>query len=272
VQDCRLIIDPPAPGAWNMAVDEALLQDAEENGLATLRFYAWSEPTLSVGYFQRVADRQQHAASRHCALVRRQTGGGAILHEREITYSLILPASHPLARSAAALYSAIHDAIITVLSSLAEPGHGSTLLRLDTSPKIAERDERFLCFQRRAAGDVLLVREPEQVGPAAQFADDVRAPLGTKILGSAQRRFRGALLQHGSLLLERSPSAPELAGWRDLTGAAVSTGALGQALAAKVADIVAGRLIQCPLPMKLQSVAAELANHKYGAITWTNRR
>ena len=50
--DCRLVIDPPQSGPWNMAVDEALLLDAVENGNATLRFYQWSEPTLSLGYFQ----------------------------------------------------------------------------------------------------------------------------------------------------------------------------------------------------------------------------
>ena len=72
-----------------MAVDEALLIDAAENGVATLRFYQWSEPTLSLGYFQRYDDRDQHAASRECAVVRRQTGGGAILHDRELTYSLV---------------------------------------------------------------------------------------------------------------------------------------------------------------------------------------
>ena len=77
-----------------MGVDEALLMDAVENGVATLRFYQWSEPTLSLGYFQRYADREQHTASRNCAVVRRQTGGGAILHDRELTYSLALPANH----------------------------------------------------------------------------------------------------------------------------------------------------------------------------------
>ena len=75
-----------------MAVDETLLFDAAENGTATLRFYSWDEPTLSLGYFQRYADREQHTASRTCAVVRRQTGGGAILHDRELTYSLALPA------------------------------------------------------------------------------------------------------------------------------------------------------------------------------------
>ena len=62
----RLLLDPPAAGAWNMAVDEALLEAAAAEGQCTLRFYRWQEPTLSLGYFQAYADRWQHAASSQC--------------------------------------------------------------------------------------------------------------------------------------------------------------------------------------------------------------
>src|SRR5688500_20216584 len=95
----RLLLDVPAPGAWNMAVDEALLESAALENRCTLRFYRWSEPTLSLGYFQRYEDRRQHAASLSCACVRRASGGGAILHDHELTYSLAVPPTHPLARS-----------------------------------------------------------------------------------------------------------------------------------------------------------------------------
>ena len=61
---CRLIVDAPAPGALNMAVDEALLESVAEGGLPVLRCYRWSEPTLSLGYFQRVEDRELHQPSR----------------------------------------------------------------------------------------------------------------------------------------------------------------------------------------------------------------
>ena len=81
VAEHHLIIDPPASGAWNMAVDEALLIDAADSGIATLRFYQWDVPTLSLGYFQAYDDRHQHAASGDCVCVRRQTGGGAIVHD-----------------------------------------------------------------------------------------------------------------------------------------------------------------------------------------------
>ena len=115
--ECRLLVDPPAPGdvehggrrgtSWSRPARRAV---------ATLRFYEWNEPTLSLGYFQRYEDRDQHAASLECAVVRRQSGGGAILHDRELTYSLTLPASHPLAQNSPQLYSAVHEAILGRLS------------------------------------------------------------------------------------------------------------------------------------------------------------
>src|SRR5262245_10595361 len=92
---CRLVVDPPASGVWNMAVDEALIDDVADGGLATLRFYQWNEPTLSLGYFQPYAARMGHAASASAAVVRRLSGGGALLHDRELTYALALPAAHP---------------------------------------------------------------------------------------------------------------------------------------------------------------------------------
>ena len=88
---CRLFLDGAAAGGWNMAADELLLEQASDTGQASLRIYSWSEPTLSLGYFQSHADRQTHAPSRDCRLVRRRSGGGAILHEHEITYALAIP-------------------------------------------------------------------------------------------------------------------------------------------------------------------------------------
>ncbi|NIL97050.1 MAG: lipoate--protein ligase family protein, partial [Planctomycetales bacterium] len=68
-----------------MAVDEVLLEWSAEEGCCCWRFYGWREPTLSLGYFQQYGQRWQHAASRDCPAVRRLTGGGAILHDRELT-------------------------------------------------------------------------------------------------------------------------------------------------------------------------------------------
>lgn len=189
---CRLIQHAPAAGAWNMAVDEMLLNRAQSEAAACLRIYRWSEPTLSLGYFQTYADREQHAASRHCKVVRRLTGGGAILHDNEITYSVVLPGSHPLAAHRDELYRAMHGCLIEALAVF---GVAAQICERRRSEKAAI--EPFLCFQRRSPGDVLLGEH--------------------KICGSAQRRQNGAVLQHGSLLWRASPAAPELPGVADLT-------------------------------------------------------
>src|SRR5438874_5319096 len=145
----RLIIDLPAEGQWNMAVDEALLESAAA-GLPTLRFYPWQVPTLSLGYFQNAADRAQHAASLACPLVRRTTGGGAIVHDRELTYSFAAPQTDRRDARAAALYNAFHETLADVLASLDVQAH---LYRSQPLVEIGQ-DEPFLCFQRRAEGDV----------------------------------------------------------------------------------------------------------------------
>ena len=175
-----------------MAVDEALLEAAAE-GQGTLRFYRWSEPTLSLGYFQQYADRRQHEPSRQCAVVRRPSGGGAILHDIELTYSLAIPAAHPLAADRLGCYRAIHAALVEALADW-----GVQAVVLQKADRELHHRQPFLCFQRRAPGDVLVD--------------------GVKIAGSAQRRCRGAVLQHGSVLLGRSAAAPELPGLADLSG------------------------------------------------------
>src|SRR6478735_7958796 len=132
-----------------MGVDEALLVDAVENGIATLRFYQWSEPTLSLGYFQHYSDRIQHAASRDCAVVRRQTGGGAILHDRELTYSIVLPESNPFAKQSQQLYALMHQAIIAALTPANSPNESNAQLQIrEDGSQLRADEEPFLCFQR----------------------------------------------------------------------------------------------------------------------------
>jgi lipoate-protein ligase A len=246
-----------------MAVDEALLLDAVENGDATLRFYQWSEPTLSLGYFQAYADRHQHAASRNCTVVRRQSGGGAILHDRELTYSLVLPPGHPLGRNAPLLYDTVHKAVIAAISGL-EPQDGPrSTLKCRGSQAESKPKEPFLCFQRQSPGDVLLV-SPDKTTGARETS--------RKVLGSAQRRHRGAILQHGSLLLNKSPAAPELVGLGDYSGSLPTVRQLISAVCFELAAACKLRFIPHELSGELQLKASEMANNKYGSSTWTNRR
>jgi lipoate-protein ligase A len=186
-----LIIDPPADGVWNMAADEYLLRTALPRSEPTLRLYRWSRPTLSLGYFQRYAARQQHKASEACPAVRRASGGGAIVHDREWTYSLCIPIADRWSSATAELYQIVHQSIIDLLAQFGIP------TQLSNQQTTAGENAPFLCFQRRAIGDLLCQ--------------------GHKVAGSAQRRSQGALLQHGSVLLHRSIAAPELPGINDLS-------------------------------------------------------
>ena len=254
-----------------MGVDEAILLDAIENGNATLRFYQWSEPTLSLGYFQQYADREQHAASRGCAVVRRQTGGGAILHDRELTYSLTLPANYPLTRNKGKLYSTVHNEFIAALSAAESPSGSETALRIrgdETPPQSSV--EPFLCFQRQSAGDVILIGRTDKLSTNITPVPSPQIPW--KVLGSAQRRHRGAILQHGSLLIDASPAAPELPGLQNLGRPFLPIKTLAEAVSRRLAAALDFRLIPAQLSAELQSKAADLTNNKYGSPAWTNRR
>src|SRR5512137_863075 len=94
----RLLYTPASPGAWNMAVDEAILEPiGRGESLPTLRLYAWSPPCLSLGVAQAYADVDLvRLRSRGWDVVRRITGGRAILHTDELTYSVVGPADHPI--------------------------------------------------------------------------------------------------------------------------------------------------------------------------------
>jgi lipoyl(octanoyl) transferase len=271
VSCCRLIIDEPASGSWNMAVDEALLAAAIDDGVATLRLYQWNEPTLSLGYFQQYDDRRQHAASLGCAVVRRPSGGGAILHDRELTYSLTLPLGHPGSQNASRLYSAVHRALMAPLALHLSAARSTWTLRIGLADAALPRGphrhadaEPFLCFQRRSPGDVLLV-----AGTAAE-----PSPPGQdwKIIGSAQRRRGGAILQHGSVLLERSPAAPELPGWRELTGVPVLFARLAEEFPHRLAAELAVGIEPTSLAAAVCDAVRRIEREKFAARAWTNRR
>lgn len=93
--DADIIVDEiPYSGIFNMSMDAALLQLAAERERSVVRIYQWSEPTVTLGYFQG-SEQSLESPFPGLPVVRRLSGGGAILHDQEITYSLVLPASHP---------------------------------------------------------------------------------------------------------------------------------------------------------------------------------
>jgi lipoyl(octanoyl) transferase len=247
---CLLITDPPFDGAWNMAIDEGLLEAAAKDHLCALRFYGWADPTLSLGYFQRYQDRYDHKPSLACPLVRRASGGGAILHHRELTYSIALASSHPLARRSELLYRAVHESLVVALLQL---GVSTSLYAAQPSsipPRTA--DERFLCFERRVDGDVILD--------------------GHKIAGSAQRRRHAAVLQHGSILLERSYFAPSLPGIAELAGRVLTFEELRDVWSPQLAQRLGANLQNGYPPPMAAEYASEIAESRYVSDAWNLRR
>lgn len=244
---CRLLHDSPASGAWNMAVDQSLLISAADEGLCTLRFYGWEEPTLSLGYFQEYDERQNHLASTRCPCVRRASGGGAIMHDREITYSFSVPPTAVLAKKHLALYESFHYTLVEVLAARGFPASLS-----DPPGSQRDRAQPFLCFLRRAPGDVL-------VGEI-------------KVAGSAQRRFSGAVVQHGSILLEKSLAAPELPGLNDLGLGTLSQQELIDEWTAKLVEKLGFEFQPGDLSATEYRRAEQLAQEKYATDRWNRHR
>jgi lipoate-protein ligase A len=187
---CRVVIESePRDGIRNMALDEALLEAALSDGACTVRWYRWDAATVSLGYFQAAEAAVALPELAGLPLVRRLTGGGAILHHHEWTYSCSVLPGHPLAEDPTRIYDRIHERVV---AALAEQG----ILAALRGEALAEREGTFLCFGRGDPRDIVF--------------------RGQKILGSAQRRRRGAVLQHGSLLIRRSDRAPQFPGLLDL--------------------------------------------------------
>jgi lipoate-protein ligase A len=172
------VVDPAGhAGAWNMAVDEALLVDAARTGRSTLRLYRWSPSCLSFGRNEPARSRYDRRAIERLGLdvVRRPTGGRAVWHDAEVTYAVAAPvaAFGTLAES----YRAIHERLAAALRALGA--------RAELAPsRPASGVGAGPCFATPVGGEVLVE--------------------GRKVIGSAQVRRGTAFLQHGSILLDGS--------------------------------------------------------------------
>jgi lipoate-protein ligase A len=261
---CRLLVEDPAEGAWNMAVDEALLERAAEDGVPTLRIYRWQRPTLSLGYFQEHAQRHSHRESLDADVVRRLSGGGAILHDQEITYSLVLPSTHPLAADRQLLYNTVHQAIVEWLAEFAAMKESSWRLVLNEGrQQSVRREQPFLCFERRSPGDVLLVDDA---------TNSVEHKVEHKIVGSAQRRRRGSVLQHGSILWSTSSFAQEIWGFANLTGESVSLAEAVKSFSSGVLTSLGLTGENSQLAGKTLAASQRSCAERYNLPAWTERR
>ncbi len=197
--------DPtPADPAAAMAADELLADEARRRQSPLLRFYRWRSPTLSLGAFQSIAEMRALEAVDGLHLVRRPSGGGAIVHGTDLTYAIALPSDHAWSRHPEPLYAAMHQPLVDELTSqgLRARLHAAGSRSRSSAPP-PSTSESFFCFSRRSPGDVVVDDE-----------DDAHPGDRGKILGGAQRRLAGVVVQHGSLLLRANAQVPPA--WRHL--------------------------------------------------------
>jgi lipoate-protein ligase A len=170
VTDRWFVLDSgPCGCAFNMALDEALMEFAPELSRPVLRFYGWTQPAASFGYSQKISDVESVTALR--PLVRRPTGGGLVPHDADWTYSIVIPPNHPwYALRASESYERMHQWI------------QSALLSLNIATELAP------CGRKEIPGQCFVGYEKSDV-----------LRFGSKIAGAAQRRSKHGLLIQGSI-------------------------------------------------------------------------
>jgi lipoate-protein ligase A len=275
----RLLITLPADGATNMAVDEAILHTlADGLGCPTLRFYQWDPPCLSLGYNQRYAEVDEAACARlGYTWVRRPTGGRAILHTDELTYSVVVPGEEPRVEGGIVeSYRRLSTGLLAGLRAL-----GADVFQAQTE-RVLDSQKSGVCFDTPSNYEITVD--------------------GKKLIGSAQVRRRGMVLQHGTLPLtgdlgrifacllvtEPGPSGPGPnqaqgeAGWENwlLARACTLEQALGQEVSFdEVAHALAGGFASA-LNLKLEpgdltdeerSLAERLRRERYASQAWNRR-
>jgi lipoyl(octanoyl) transferase len=217
----RLIVDPAADGAWNMAVDGALLRSRAAGGPPTLRLYRWSVPTASLGRFQPLSDVDLAACARlGIDVVRRPTGGRGVLHDDELTYSVCAAEADGLPRGVAASYRHLGAALLAAYARLG--------VTAELTASQSGRKGSAACYLAATQADLSLA--------------------GAKLSGSAQVWAEGACLQHGSFVVTRdvareasvfrldAAAAAALAAEAVTISDAVGAHPSAEALAAAVAD------------------------------------
>lgn len=225
-----------------MAADEALLRSAIA-GVASLRFYGWTEATVSLGYFQPASSIGREPLLASLPFVRRPTGGHTLVHHHELTYALALPAKY-LAGVGSWLVR-MHDII------------GQALVQFGINVRQAQPGEvgsaePVLCFRRFTVGDLLLD--------------------GHKIVGSAQRKQRGCLLQHGAILLAASSYTPHLKGIHELSGMTMAPEKLQNAVENELARQMSWHIESDNWTSAECDLRTELAAEKFTRPAWNEKR
>lgn len=263
MKNWQLIVEPdPLPGSWNMAVDEHLFNLAREDSSRTfLRFYRWIRPTASLGYSQdasRVVD-VEFCRTHGIDIVRRMTGGKLVLHDREVTYSMVSSDASVFTETLRDSYRLISRAILAGLA------------RLGVSARLAESSPpgyakgTMPCFAFPARDEI-------EIG-------------GRKIVGSAQKRTGPLFLQHGSIILDKDEALLAAVSRPGETPESLGMTSLSEALGRPVDfDAAVGPLVQgfadyfgvgferfTLAGADLPAVRA-IETARYGADAWTFRR
>jgi len=222
--------DLARPPAMNMAIDELLVGAALEAGLPILRTYGWDRPAASFGYSQAPAAVLRESFE----TVRRPTGGGVVYHDADLTYTLAIPAGHPLSDlDRMESYKALHEAILLAMASLG--------VRATLAPESLKPHDRatLQCFKSPSPHDVLVEG-------------------GAKLAGAAQRRTRQGILHQGSVALAAAPGSS-----REAIGKALEK-ACSEKFGAEFSRFIPGE--------KLLDSAAKLADLKYATEAWNVRK
>ena len=274
--DWRLIQTPPASGAWNMAVDEALLESmALENAVPILRLYAWNPACLSLGYAQPYRDVDEAGLTRNgWQVVRRPTGGRAILHTDELTYAVIAPHSEPrLAGGVLESYQRLSIALLDALHRIQVPAYTQAEVFTSSSSQSTNQTIKGpVCFEVPSNYEITVD--------------------GKKLIGSAQARRREGVLQHGTLPLfgdlkrilsalafahesDRESAARRLASRattiKDSLGVTISWETAAQAFIAAFQDVLQLHFTYSSLTPTELDRSAELMKEKYANAAWTMR-
>lgn len=273
----RFIDTGVADAAANMAIDEAVMQaHGEGEAPPTLRVYGWRPPAVSIGYFQRAADEIDVAECRRLGIdvVRRLTGGRAVLHDAELTYSIVISAADPaIPQTITASYRHFSQGLLAALAKLGVAASMS---------------------MPRAAYGQRVSKAPS--GSAACFDAPSHYEIihqGRKLVGSAQVRKNGVILQHGSILLSfnaglvaavlQQPSAElrqamaemlaaKATSLEEILGRTVTWREAADALAAAFGPALGVELEQSELTAGELQAARELAAGKYGHDSWNMMR
>ncbi|WP_174888188.1 lipoate--protein ligase family protein [Brevibacillus laterosporus] len=181
----RYVVTPPMSPEMNMAIDEAILTLHSQGKVPpTVRFYTWNPATLSIGYFQKMEKEINIDEVKRLGLglVRRPTGGRAVLHDAELTYSVIVSEDHPqMPKSVTEAYKVISMGLLHGFQKL---GLKAEMVSLATEEEKAKYNSpgSSACFDSPSWYELVVE--------------------GKKVAGSAQTRQKGVILQHGSILLD----------------------------------------------------------------------